>query len=101
MAKKAAATGRKPRQQHIPGTEPPSVPEIDKAAEEYVEARDLRMGQQKIEITRQDTLLRLMKEHKLMVYEYDGKVVTIKDLEKVKVKRAKSADSNGDGGEED
>jgi hypothetical protein len=33
MAKKAAATGRKPRQQHIPGTEPPSVPEIDKAAE--------------------------------------------------------------------
>jgi hypothetical protein len=89
---------KKPRQRHIPGTEPPSIPEIDKAAEEYVEARDLRTGQQKIEITRQDTLLRLMKDNKLSVYEYDGKVVTIKDLEKVKVKRAKKG---GEGGEEE
>ena len=39
MAKKK----RKPKQQYIPGAEPPSIPEIDEAADDYVDLRDRRM----------------------------------------------------------
>jgi hypothetical protein len=92
------------RQGFLPGMKPPSIKEIDSAAEDYVEARDGRGVAQKEEIKQRDRLLELMKKHSLVRYEYDGKVVEIihEDKEKVKVNAKKDddetivVDRNGD-----
>lgn len=86
----------KPRQQFLPGTEPLCVPEIDKAADEYRAARDMRMDALKEEIALQDVLLGKMHEHKLNVYEYDGYVVVVAPKEKVSVKRKPGANGEAD-----
>jgi hypothetical protein len=85
---------RKPRQRYIPGTEPPSVPAIEKAAEAYVEARDARMSMLATEVERHDALLALMREHKLDSYEFDGQIINIVHQDRVRVKRKKES-SNG------
>lgn len=90
-----ATKGRKPKQQFIPGTEPPSIPAIDAAAEEYVEARDARMRALKVEIERHDELLSLMREHKLESYSFDSSDVLLDHKDKVKVKR-KRDEEDGD-----
>lgn len=100
-AKSKAKGGKKKerplRQTVLPGAEPPKIDEIEEAAQDYVTSRDLRMAEQAREITRSDTLLRLMKEHKLDVYEMqDGRVVRLTALEKVKVKRPKKKKEDGE-----
>lgn len=64
------------------------VPEIDEAAEEYVDIRDRRMALTKDEKAAQTSLLNLMKKHKLKAYDYDNKLVSVVEdvVEKVKVK---------------
>jgi hypothetical protein len=83
MAKKRAG------QQYIPGTEPPSIPEIDPVADRYVKARDafLRFKDQ-MEDEHTD-LKALMEKHGLTKYEYDGKEVVMEDRKRVKVRRKK------------
>ncbi len=85
---------RKPKQQFIPGTEPPSIPAIDAAAEEYRDARDARMVCLKEEIKLGDALLALMHEHSLLTYDFDGATVTVDSKEKIKVRRK---EDTGDG----
>ena len=88
MAKKA-------KQGHLNGMEPPSVKEIEEAAEEYVGYRDARMANLKKEIEAGDALLALMQKHELTTYELeDGKTVELKELTKVKVRRPKTEESD-------
>ena len=85
------ARGRKPRerQSRLPGMERPSNPTIDRAADEYVEARDERMKLTKRELETGDRLKLLMKEHDLRTYENDDLEISFDVSEKVKVKRRK------------
>ena len=97
-AKTAPRKPRKAKQPYLPGAEdmaPASIPEIDGAAADYVEARDGRMRLLKKEIECGAELLRLMHEHSQREYEYEGQIVTIAMLEKIKVKRIKG-ESNGE-----
>jgi len=83
----ARAKKRRPRQKQLPGLEDPSIPELDKAAEAYVAVRDERMELTKEEVTKRDTVQRLMIEHGLTSYRFDSKVVSIvPGVDKVKVK---------------
>ncbi len=83
---------KKPKQSMIPGTEPESIPEIDNAAENYVLSRDSRMENLKSEIKYGQTLLDLLQKHKLTAYEYDGKIVALDSVTKVKVRNKKEKD---------
>jgi hypothetical protein len=87
------------RQQMIPGTEPPSIPKIDKAAEAYVEVRDERMSLTEKETDAHDNLLSLLREHGLETYEFDGMTVRIDTKQKVKVRR-KNEEAQEDEGDE-
>lgn len=89
MAKTKTKTKRKARKAkgYFPGMEPPSIPEIDELAQEYVTMRDNRMGYQKEELKLNDRLLELMNQHKLPTYKFDGLLVSVATSTKVKVKR--------------
>ncbi len=94
--KKAKAP--KPKQGYLdPEMAPPSIPEIDRLAEKYVDARDSRMSALKEEIELNGELDELMKKHSLTEYEYDNKIVSVNVLEKVKVKtkKAERIETNG------
>lgn len=96
---------RKPRepkakQAHLPGMDPPSITEIDEAAEAYVEVRDERMALTESEGERRGLLLELMKKHELSTYEFDGKIVSVLAEEKVKVKKSKVEEGDDEKEEE-
>ena len=97
------------KQKEIPGTERPSVPEIDEAAEAYRDVRDERMETQKVEADRKATLLQTVKQHgdKLVpnadgekVYRFsDGEFefdVIYAATENVKVRKAKGASADAE-----
>lgn len=79
------------KQQFIePGMDPPTIPEIDEAAEEYRRVRDRRMELTKEEARHNELLLGLMKKHNLSEYRYDGTEVSVaKEKEKARVRRIK------------
>lgn len=93
MAETKKKRGRPPkaRQGHLPGLEPPSIKEIDNAAERYVDRRNDRMEMLQDEIKARDVLEAAMKKHELRVYEYDGKTVELCMEEKVKVRKKKES----------
>ena len=78
----------------LPELEPPSHKDIDDAAATYVEARDKRMKLTEKEVECHDSLLELMHKHKLTSYEFDGYLISVNPVEKVKVKKVKG--ENGD-----
>ena len=84
----------KAKQGHLPDMEPPTVKEIDRAADDYRDVRDQRMELTKQETAKQAVLLELMRKHGLTHYEYDDYVVDIvaNSSEKVKVKAKKVED---------
>lgn len=89
-----AKTARKPRepkakQGHLDGMAPPSIKEIDKAAERFRECRNERMELSQEEAKCRDLLEAVMKKNELRVYEYDGQVVEIVYEEKVRVRKKK------------
>lgn len=94
---------RKPRQRQLPGTEPDKIPEVEEAAEDFVAARDTRMANGVIEGQRKETLMNLMKKHKLKYHEYDNKRIEMiaATKETVKVKNKKDADDPDDDEKED
>ena len=81
---------RRPKQETLPGIEL-NVPEIDEAAAEYVMFRDARMANLVKEQAAGGKLLELMHQHKLKVYQYDGKDVLLEEIEKVRVRKKKAA----------
>lgn len=92
---------RRPRQTSIPGTAGPRIPELDAAAEAYVEVRDMRMGWTKKETEAQGTLLTCMTKHGLHAYRLedggDPMLVTIVEGKaKVSVRKEKPAAAPSD-----
>ncbi len=92
----AKPKGRRAKQGFLPDMEPPSIPEIDAAADAYVDARNTRMAMTETEVERRTLLMGLMKQHKLANYEYDGKTVSIVADEKCKVKTKKEGEEGGE-----
>lgn len=92
---------RKPKQKHLPGLEPPSIPKIEKLADTYVERRNERMAMLESEIAAKDLLFAAMNEAGLKHYEYDGKIIDVVAVEKVKVKKAKSEDDENEGDDDE
>lgn len=88
MAKKRRSADK---QQMIPGTEPDSFPEIDRAAEAYREKRDERMELQNEEAKLRDELAEAMQERAITDYKYDGYEVVLEteSVTKAKVKTVK------------
>ena len=89
MAKKA-------KQLAIPGTKGPSIKELDKAAEAYVEVRNERMELTGREVEARGRLVACMQKHALTVYRVDADeplIVTLEDDVKVKVKKAKAPET--------
>lgn len=95
-AKPKRQAPKRPKQQMIPGTEPEVIPEITAKAEEYVEWRDARMDAGRMEVKTGGELLELMKKHKRTAYEYNGKIVELGAQEKVKVRKLKGQEDNGE-----
>lgn len=60
------------KQLQVPGTERPTVKEIDDAAEAYVEQRDKRMKLSEKEKAAKDALIGAMKKHALTIYRDDS-----------------------------
>ncbi len=96
--KEAPELPKKLRQQKIPGSEPERFPDLDKAAEKYTGFRDARMQNGVWEQEAAAGLLELMHSHKVTTYEFDGKMIEISQLERVRVKKIKG-ESNGDSDE--
>lgn len=95
MAKKKAKKASKPRrarQMAIPGTRDPEIPELDRAAERYLNLRDERMATGEAELQARTTVVELMKQHGKKVYRFDDsegvpRVVTLLVDEKISVKK--------------
>lgn len=92
---------RRPKQGFIPGTEPPSVPAIDAAADTYYDAMQERCRLSKEEDEAKVNLMDKMKESGFHIYQTpDGLIVRLLDGKtNVKVKRKNDGESNGDGKE--
>ena len=91
MAKaKPKAKKKRVKQGYLPDMAPPSIPEIEAAADEYVEARDTRMAAMEPEKEAKERLKELMKKHNQTQYEYDSRIVTLNGEPDVKVKKKKS-----------
>ncbi len=80
---------KKVKQGHLPEMEPPSIPEIDDAAEAFVKARKAWQAKQQPMMDAYTILEATMKKHNLRNYEYDGKIVEGSEELKFKVKAKK------------
>lgn len=98
MAKKAPRSRAK--QGALPTMEPPSIPEIDAAADRYLELRNDRMTLTPQEKEARELLEHAMRQHDLQVYEYDGKIVQLNTTAKASV-RSKKDEANGDEGDDE
>lgn len=87
------------KQSMIPGTETPSIPELDALADQYVNLRDARLELLRDEVNKRDLLAILLKKHGLSVYCYGDNVVEVKNSEKIRVRKA--AFQEDDSGEEE
>lgn len=88
----------RPRQPYLPGDDmaPPSIPVIDEAASAYVEIRNNRMELSKEEKAAHESLLALMKDKGLEVYEYEDMVVRLDSKTKVRVRKKKEETDGAD-----
>lgn len=95
-----------PKQTELPGTERPSIKEIDKAADYYVNVRDRRMKLTEQEVAAKAQLLQTVLQHEAklskngdgeIVYRYDEEIVIVKPGKaNVKVKGARDGDDDED-----
>lgn len=75
-----------PKQAELEGVERPSIKEIDKAADKYVEIRDKRMKLTEQEVTAKANLLETVLKHEKdlakttdgdLIYRYDNEIVVV------------------------
>lgn len=67
---------------------PPSIPELDDAADNYYDVMEERVSLTKDEDQAKDSLIGKMKEHQLDRYETaSGKIVSVISSSKLKVKK--------------
>lgn len=91
---------------HIEGMEPPTVADIDQAAEAFLEIRNRRMDLTEQETARNRELMEAMKRHGLESYEFPNGdntyVVTVskETVETVKVARKKPEKKPSTNGQE-
>jgi len=88
-AKKVAeafAPSKRPKERHLPGMEPKTIPSVHKAIEDYVAARDARMELTKVEVEKKAHLLKVMKDQGITGYAVDGHEATLDVEETVKAK---------------
>jgi len=99
---KRARTPRSKQPYLHPDMAPPSIPEIDAAAETYYEAMQERQRLTEEETQAKDNLLTKMKDHSQTRYETpDGLIVIVLSKDAVKCKRKKDKkelELNGDAG---
>ena len=67
--KVAKAVTAKPEQASLPGMEPKKIADVEKANEQYVEARDARMAAGDVEVELKDKLIAAMQKHGLKKYK--------------------------------
>ena len=85
------------KQRHLPGTEPPSIPEIDGAAEIYFDRMQERKTLLASEVEAKDALIDLMKDNRLTRYVTpDDLVVEVTAQSNVKCKKKKAAAEDND-----
>ena len=97
---------RRKKQAELPGIERRSIPEIETAAEAYVEARDERMARTDDEVSARDALIEVMNRHKLKVYKDETSdpplVITLEDTTvTVKVKKVPREPTHDESVEDD
>jgi hypothetical protein len=98
----ATTTPKKPRRRQpaLPGLEAPKHPDVDAAADAFVEVRDERMGLTSREVEARDALIAVMKTHGLSVYRIEtdegALLVTVTDESKVTVRKEKAKRNQGD-----
>ena len=88
-------------QQQIPGTEPPSIAEVEEAAENYRTFRDERMKLQEKETEAQKALVAVMQSRNLKTYRYEdgagvARIVRMRDQIKAQVAKFKDGGDSGD-----
>lgn len=94
------------KQLEIPGTEAPSIPEVEDAAEAYVKARDSRMRLTEKEVAAKINLTQVLLAHEAELapgengtktYRYDDEIVILSSGKRnVKVKTAHDDDAEED-----
>lgn len=98
----APAPARRPRSPHLPGLEPVVIPELDRAAEAYLETRNARMKLTEQEVQEREALVATMRKHKQSVYRVedggDPLIVTLTETAKVQVRRAKDEGGGAEDG---
>lgn len=77
---------KRQEQAHLPTMEPPKLPVIDRAVQEYVEARDVRMAAGKVEKDKKEQLISLLKEKDLPEYENGDIWVKLESKQSVKAR---------------
>lgn len=86
----------KPKQTYIPELEPPSIPALEAAAEEFVEADREKKSAAKEAKAAHDRLLGVMAKEGLNSYEFDGYLVRLDTKKCAKVKRKKQPKEDGE-----
>lgn len=103
MARAKKSLTAKGRQTEVPGTETPSIPEIDDAALEYREVRDKRMDLSKKEKAARDHLAGMLEKHGVELYRFiteDDEHLKVEVVHtKIKIRVRKDV-KTGDDGEE-
>ena len=97
-AKETKAKASKPKQSFIPGTEPPSFPDLDELGQKYQETKLSRMQLLEEEVELKAKLQAAMHAHKLDCYpipDTDLEITLEKSEETVKVKRRKAPKDKG------
>lgn len=95
--KKTAKKTSRPKQGVIPGAERKRHPDIEAAAETYVEHRDIRVAATQDEVKSKQHLMAMMKKHDETMYDYedeDGepkRIELVEVSESVKVRKRKIA----------
>ena len=85
----------KAKQGHLDGLAPPTIAEVDAAADTYYELNSKSWKLREKVAEAKDALLEVMKANDLTVYRYDDKEITVVDRETVKVKKLRG-EENGD-----
>lgn len=84
------------KQQDLPTMENRDIPEIEAAADAYVQARDERCALSKIESEKKALLIGILKKHQRSFYSYNGLQVTLSSVDNVKVKTEKTNEEDED-----
>ncbi len=91
----------RPKQGYLdPSLAPVTIPELESLAETYVSARNAWQGMQRTMDDSAGQLLAEMQTRHLTEYEYDGKLIKVEALTKIKVNKIKGEPKHEGNGQE-